>query len=152
MDPLSIAGLSLQVAQILGPVLLALKNAYRDGKTVHQTLLDLHSDLEAVYELTDNIHRLFSTSSFIEAVQDVQKESKITLVNSLYHSLESCTKGAQRLLDVLARLGLETGDGRIKQAHLQWRLDRRLDEIDRLKRNFQDHRSSIQLAFQLLTT
>jgi site-specific recombinase len=151
-DPVSIIGLSIQVVQILAPIVNALRNAYRDGKTVHETLRDLQSDLDAVYELTDNIHRLFSVPSFIVAVRGVQNESNVTLVESLERALEGCSREAQRLLDILMKLGLQIRDGRIKQAHLQWRLDRRMDDIDRLKRNFQDHKSSIQLAFQLLTT
>jgi hypothetical protein len=64
-DPVSITGLSLQVAQILTPIVIAIGKAIRNGKSVHKSLHDLQSDPEAVYELSDNIHRLFSVSSFI---------------------------------------------------------------------------------------
>jgi hypothetical protein len=152
VDPVSIAGLSLQVAQILVPVVLAIRKAYRDGKSVHPTLLELHSDLDAVYELTNNIHRIFIAPKFVEAIQGVQQETDIDLTNSLEHALQSCLKGAHRLLNILVDLGLQTDEHSIKRTYRQWRLDRRLDDIDRLKRNFQDYKSSIQLAFQLLTT
>jgi hypothetical protein len=151
-DPVSIVGLSLQVVQILAPLLKALRKAYKEGKTVHATLNDLHSDLDAVYELSSNINRLFSVPTFIDAVRSVQNDTNVTLITSLERSLEGCSKEAQRLLDVLVQLGLQPRDGRAKQALLQWRLDRRMENIERLKRNFQDHKSSIQLAFQLLTT
>lgn len=151
-DPVSIAGLALQVVQILAPVVQALHKAYRDGKTIHQTLHELHSDLDALYELTENIRRLFNVSRFIDTVREVQRGFNMDLVGSLEHALESCSKGAQMLCDILVKLVLQPKDSVYKQAKLQWRLDRRLDDIDRLKRNFQDHKSSIQLAFQLLAT
>lgn len=151
-DPVSIAGLSLQVAHILAPIVIAIGKAIRDRKSVHETLYDLQSDLEAVYELSDNIHRLFSVPSFTKAVHEAQDGTNVTLEESLKRGLEGCSKDAQRLLDILERLGLRTRDTRTKQVYLQWRLDRRMDDIDRMKRNFQDHKSSIQLAFQLLTT
>jgi hypothetical protein len=67
-DPVSVVGLSLQVVQILAPLLKALRKAYKEGKTLHATLNDLHSDLDAVYELSSNINRLFSVPTFIDAV------------------------------------------------------------------------------------
>jgi hypothetical protein len=151
-DPVSIAGLSLQVVQILAPIVIAIGKAIRDGKSVHSSLHDLQSDLEAVYELSDNIHRLFSVSSFTKAVHDVQDDTNVTLEDSLRRALEGCSKEAQRLHDILLRLGLQVRGNLAAKAYLQWRLDRRMDDIDRMKRNFQDHKSSIQLAFQLLTT
>jgi hypothetical protein len=151
-DPVSIVGLSLAVIQIAAPIVIALRSAYRNGRTVHGTLRDLHTDLDAVYELTTNINRLFCVASFIEGVKEVQINANISLVTSLERSLQNCAKETQKLFDTLIELGLEPRDGRIRNAYLQWRLDRRIDNIDQLKRNFQDHKSSIQLAFQLLTT
>jgi hypothetical protein len=152
IEPISIVSLSLQVAQILGPVVIALGKAYTEGKNVHRTLYELHSDLSAVRELNENINRLFSVTSFIEAIQEVQRDSSINLIASLERALQSCAREAQKLRDLLSKFGLQTSDVRLKQAYLQWRLDRRLDDIEQLKRNFQDHKSSIQLAFQVLTT
>ncbi|CAI6341374.1 unnamed protein product [Periconia digitata] len=149
VDPISLASLSLQVAQILGPAVLALRKAYREGKTLHRTLRELESDLDSIYELTKNINRLLSVKSFADAVRSVPN---VDLVDSLERSLERCLNSAQKLLEVLADLGLDIDANRMKRTWRAWRLDRRLDEIDRNKRNFQDYKSSIQLAFQLLTT
>jgi hypothetical protein len=150
--PMDIAGLSFQVIQVLGPVVKALWRAYRDGETVHESLRDLHSDLDAVYELTSNIHRLFSLPSFVDAVQGVQNDTNVELMTSLERSLSCCSKEAQGLLEILENLGLQTREGRFRQAKVQWHLNRRIDKIDRLKCNFQVHKSTMQLAFQLLTT
>lgn len=151
-DPISIAGLSLQVAQILGPVVKALWRAYRDGKTVHESLKDLHSDLDALYELTINIHHLFSLPRFLADVRSVKNDTNVEVMSSLDRSLEGCSKEAQGLLNILGELGLQTWEGLLRQAQAQWRLNRKIDRIDRLKRNFRDHKSTMQLAFQLLNT
>jgi hypothetical protein len=92
-----------------------------------------------------------SPASF-KAVHDVQDDTNVMLEDSLKRALKGCYKEAQLLLDILRRLGLQVRGNLAAKTYLQWRLDRRMDDIDRMKRNFQDHKSSIQLAFQLLTT
>lgn len=148
-DPVSIAGLSLQVAQILGPAVLALIKAHREGKTIHQTLRELEFDLKSICELVESIHSLLSVKSFADAVRSVPD---VKLTETLGSALQRCLSSAERLSSTLADQGLDIGAGRIKRTWRAWRLDRRLDDIDRQKRNFQDYKSSIQLAFQLLTT
>jgi alkyl hydroperoxide reductase subunit AhpF len=152
VDPISIVSLSIQVIQILTPVIKALDKACRDGQSIHATLLELQSDLVAVYDLTHNISQLFSVPSFNTAIQTLQKDSNVDLVHGLKNALDGCAREAQRLLEILIRLGLQPRDDWVKQAYLQWRLDRRMDDIDRFRRNFQDYKSSMQLAFQILTT
>ena len=152
IEPISLISLSLQVGQILTPIVKALGKAHRNRNDVHQSLYDLHSDLGAVISLTENIHQLFSVSSFVKAVLEVQKDSNVNLVSDLERALQSCSREAGRLGDPLDTFSLQIRDGRYERTKTKWRLDRRLDDIDRLKRNFQDHKSSIQLAFQILTT
>jgi hypothetical protein len=113
-------------------------------QTVHQTIHALQLDLEEVYELSDNIYRLFNVSTFTKVVHDIQNDTNVTL--------DGCAKEAQRSLDIFSKLGLQVRGSFATRAYLSWRLDRRLDDIDRMKRSFQGHKSSIQLAFQLLTT
>jgi hypothetical protein len=94
-DPVSIAGLSLQVVYILTPIVITIGKVIRDEKSVHNSLHDLQTDVEAVYELSDNIHRLFSVSSFTKAVHDVQDDTNVTLEDSLKQALEGCYIEAQ---------------------------------------------------------
>ena len=103
---------------------------------MRETLRDLQSDLNAVYELTDSINRLFSVTSFVDAVRSVQKENNVNLVQSLERALESCSRGAHSLINIPIPLGLDTDANCAQRTYKAWRLDRRLDDIDRLKRNF----------------
>ncbi|KAL6709616.1 hypothetical protein ACN47E_001044 [Coniothyrium glycines] len=151
VDPVGIAGLSLQVARILFSIGVALHDAHRDGKLIHQSLAELQDTLNAVSGLTESINRLFSSANFREAFREAQREINVDLVHSLERTLESCAKESQKLLDILTELGLQLPVGSIKRTYLQWRLDRRLDNIDRIKNNFQAYRGSFQIAFQALT-
>lgn len=90
--------------------------------------------------------------SFSSAIQTLQVDADINLVHNLKSALEGCSREAQSLLDILSTLGLQLRGEWVKKGYLQWRLDRRIDDIERFRRNFQDHKSSMQLAFQLLTT
>lgn len=152
VEPVSLISLSLQIGQILTPIVKALAKAHRNRDDIHQSLYDLHSDLGALVSLTENIQQLFSVPSFVQAILEVQKDSNVNLVGGLERPLQSCSREAERLRNLLDVIGLEPRDGRYERTKTKWRLDRCLDDIDRLKRNFQDHKSSIQLAFQILTT
>jgi hypothetical protein len=79
------------------PVVLAIRKAYRDGKSVHPTLLELHSDLDAVYELTNSIHWMFIAPKFVEAIQGVQQGSDIDLTNSLEHALQKLSQRSAQI-------------------------------------------------------
>jgi hypothetical protein len=151
VDPISITSLSLQVAEILFSITSAIVRTYRDGKTVHRSLSELQEELDAIYELSDNINRLFRVETLVEAIKKVQQESGIDLLRNIERPLDHCLEGAHRLLDILTKLGLPMEVNGVKRTYVQWRLDRRLDDIDRIKSNFLGYRSSIQLAFQTLT-
>ncbi|KAJ4297490.1 hypothetical protein N0V90_005382 [Kalmusia sp. IMI 367209] len=152
VDPISIVSLSFQVTKILYKVFDSLKKAYRDGKIVHETLLDLQQDAYAVYELTSNIHQLCGVPAYIDAVRGVESEFGIDLEEGLERALERCYKGAQNLLDILIKFGLQTDASSVKKSYQAWRLDRRLNDIDKIKSKFLHYKSSIQLAFLSLTT
>lgn len=113
-DPVSITGLSLQVAQILGPIVKALWEAYRDGRTVHETLKDLGSDLDALYELASNIHHLFILPRFLRDVRDMKSDMNVEVMISLEHSLEGCLKEAEVFSNIFEELGLHARDGRFQ--------------------------------------
>ncbi|RYO58371.1 hypothetical protein AA0113_g7774 [Alternaria arborescens] len=151
-DPLSIIGLALTVIQILRPAVQQLKDAYSKGGSVHQSLDELRADSEAVCDLIDNIHRVLKAPNFIAAVQEVQGESQVDLLECLQRALRSCEREAQRLSNLLYDLDISGATGRLRQGMLQLKLDRRSDDLQHIKRNFQDHKSSIQLAFQVVTT
>ncbi|CAN9270265.1 unnamed protein product [Alternaria alternata] len=151
-DPLSIIGLALTVIQILRPAVQQLKDAYSKGGTVHQSLDELRADSEAVCDLIDNIHRVLKAPNFIAAVEEVQGESQVDLLECLQRALRSCEREAQRLSNLLYDLDISGATGRLRQGMLQLKLDRRSDDLQHIKRNFQDHKSSIQLAFQVVTT
>ncbi|CAN9208702.1 unnamed protein product [Alternaria alternata] len=151
-DPLSIIGLALTVIQILRPAVQQLKDAYSKGGSVHQSLDELRADSEAVCDLIDNIHRVLKAPNFIAAVEEVQGESQVDLLECLQRALRSCEREAQRLSNLLYDLDISGATGRLRQGMLQLKLDRRSDDLQHIKRNFQDHKSSIQLAFQVVTT
>ncbi|CAN9432399.1 unnamed protein product [Alternaria alternata] len=151
-DPISIIGLAFTVIQILRPAVQQLKDAYSKGGSVHQSLDELRADSEAVCDLIDNIHRVLKAPNFVAAVEEVQGESQVNLLECLQRALRSCEREAQRLSKLLYDLDISGATGRLRQGMLQLKLDRRSDDLQHIKRNFQDHKSSIQLAFQVVTT
>ncbi|KAI4924871.1 uncharacterized protein J4E92_006907 [Alternaria infectoria] len=151
-DPISIVGLALTVIQILRPAVQQLKDAYSNGGSIHQTLDELRADSEAVCDLIDNIHRVLSTPSFVAAVEEVQGASQVNLLECLQRALQSCEREAQRLSNFIYDLDISGATGRLRQGVLQFKLDRRSDDLQHIKRNFQDHKSSIQLAFTVVST
>ncbi|KAI4687480.1 uncharacterized protein J4E88_003069 [Alternaria novae-zelandiae] len=151
-DPISIVGLALTVIQILRPAVQQLKDAYANGGSIHQTLDELRADSEAVCDLIDNIHRVLSTPSFVAAVEEVQGASQVNLLECLQRALQSCEREAQRLSNFIYDLDISGATGRLRQGVLQFKLDRRSDDLQHIKRNFQDHKSSIQLAFTVVST
>jgi hypothetical protein len=128
-DPLSIAGIALTVVQVLRPVVTSLTEAYVNRGSVYQTLDELKADLVAVCVLVDNIYLLFSYPSFTESIREVQRESRVNLLESLERALRSCSRDVQSLSDILFDFGTANSSGRFKQSILQFRIDRRLDDI-----------------------
>ncbi|KAH7071151.1 ankyrin repeat-containing domain protein [Paraphoma chrysanthemicola] len=121
-------------------------------KPVIAGLYELHTDLGTVVSVTESIHELFKVPRFVESVHEVQSESNVDILGGLARALQSCSREASKLRIILDDLGIGTHDGRYERTKMQWRMDRRAHDIERLKSNFQGHRSSIQLSFQLLAT
>ncbi|KAI4637021.1 hypothetical protein J4E93_010687 [Alternaria ventricosa] len=151
-DPISIVGLALTVVQILRTAVKQLKDAYSKGGSIHQTLDELRADLEAVCDLIDNIHCVLSTPNFVAAVEEVQGASQANLLECLQRTLQSCEREAQRLCNFIFDLDISGATGRLRQGVLQFKLDRRSDDLQHIKRNLQDHKSSMLLAIQFITT
>ncbi|KAH7067923.1 hypothetical protein FB567DRAFT_253124 [Paraphoma chrysanthemicola] len=152
VDPVSIVSLSLQVGQILAPIVKALFKAHNNRDNVHSGLYELHTDLGNVVSITESIHGMFKVSRFVESVHEVENESNVDILGGLARALQSCSREGSKLHVILDDLGIGTRDGRYERTKMQWRMDRRAHDIERLKSNFQGHRSSIQLSFQLLAT
>jgi hypothetical protein len=93
-------------------------------------LLDLQSDLEAIYILTTNMNWLFNQPDFMDVVHGVQNEIDVELLSNLERFLSGCSEEAQKLLRILDKLGLQVQETRLKQVKLQRCLNRRKDGID----------------------
>jgi hypothetical protein len=150
-DPLSIAGIAVSAIQILTPLIEALKNAYDERGSAHQTLDELKADTIAICELLDHIRQLCSVPTFVAGVEELQKGTRANLLDNLEQHIRGCHTDAQRLCDVLRDIGIEKSQSRFQLAKLQYRLNDRADDIFRIKQRFQDHKSSIQLALQVVT-
>lgn len=152
VDPVSIVGLSLQVVQILTPIIIALTKAYKDGKKFDQNLVELQTDINSVNMWAKDIATLFRVPDIAKAIQDVESKSDVELGAGIQRALQSCATDAEKLKKVLKKFGLKVHGNSAERAYYQWRLDGRQDDIDRLKRNFQDYKSSIQLNLLTLNT
>jgi hypothetical protein len=150
-DPLSIAGIALSAVQVLAPLIEALKNAYDERGSAHQTLDELKADAIAICELLDHIHHLCSVPTFVAGVEELQKGTRANLLDNLEQHIRGCHKDAQRLFDVLRDIGIENSKSRFRLSILQYKLNGRADDISQIKQRFQDHKSSIQIALQVVT-
>lgn len=151
MDPLSICGLSFAVIQILRPVITDLTEAVVNGGGVNQALEELSGDLSTVCDLVENIHQLFRTPDFIDTIRG-SLDGSVKLIEVLGRELDNCSRDAQKMRDILVDLDLTLTNNRVKQTFKLYRLNNRMEDINAIKRNIQDHKSSIQLAFQMITT
>ena len=152
MDPVSITASALTILQILKKVSGSPVGFIRDAGCVNQTLEELRSDLNTLSDLVYNIQCLFETASFLAAIRESHTDQKVNLVDPLGRALQNCARGVQHLADILEELDSSDVGGRIRQGVLQFRLNKRMDDIIRIRETFLDHKASIQLAFQMITT
>lgn len=148
MDPLSIATLAFTAIKILLPAIEALASACYDAGSVHQTLDELRVDTIVTSTLLQEIGEALNNPAFVRGVEDVQRGTH--MLNGLERHLQICHTEIENLRDLLDELGWDHSTNRFKKSILQFRLDRRTEEIVRLKQRFQHHNSSIQASMTLL--
>ena len=152
MDPVSITVSAYTILTVITKASLTLTAFINDAEVANETLEELRSDLKVLYDLIDNINRLFKVPAFTQAIQAIQKESQINLFDCLVRALQNCSVEVQKLADILSEFGFAKAESRIRKGILQFRLDQRKDDINKLKQNFQGHKTSINTAFAILNT
>jgi len=152
MDPLSIIASALPILIILQKATTTITAFINDAEVVNETSAELLSDLKGLCDLIENINLMFRIPNFTQALEDIQRESHVNLVICLDRALQSCSGETEKLESLLSDLRAVKPNGRLKRSILQLRLDQRMEEITKIRQNFQHHKSYITLTFSLFST
>ena len=149
MDPLSLASLVLQTAQLALQAGIALRQFARNAQNVNANVNELAFEITALENACKIVHEQLSGLAKRYDCDDTGQQDQVSLWTSVKEQLESCNTTLHTLEFALMGVNKDTSN-LVMQGLRQFKLNLKQPEIIAMKSRIQSHTSALQLCLLVM--